>query len=230
MPSSESTPEEAGTPQPARVLICDDHRLFADALTPVLEGEGMRVVEVVSDGQAALDSAARHNPDLVLLDIGLPDQTGIEVGREILGRHPDATVVAVTAMSDPWTVREVMAAGFHGFLSKQDDLARLVDTLRAAMEGDVIMPRRLAQQAAGGSTEEQEVALLVQQLTRREREVLALLAEGGSSDDIAGRLGISPNTVRTHVQNVLAKLGVHSRLEAAAFAARHGLVDVGRRR
>src|SRR5687767_13772928 len=128
MISGMSAPREKET----RVLIVDDHRLFADALSPVLEQERMEVVGVVSDGQSALAAAARHQPDLILLDLGLPDRTGIDVGKEIIDRHPDATVVAVTGRSDAWAVREVMAAGFHGFLSKHEDMAQLVDTVRAA--------------------------------------------------------------------------------------------------
>src|SRR5687768_546080 len=161
-----SAPRDESTE--TRVLIVDDHRLFADALSPVLEQERMQVVGVVADGQAALDAAARHDPDLILLDLGLPDRAGIEVGREIIDRHPRATVVAVTGRTDALAVREAMAAGFHGFLSKHEDMTQLVDTVRAAMKGNVIMPRRLARAATGGgSVEEAEVALLVDQLTKR---------------------------------------------------------------
>lgn len=110
-------------------------------------------------------------------------------------------------------------------------MAQFVDSIKAAMSGQLVVPHRLAARAAGArSSEERDASLLAEQLTKRERDVLRMLVEGARSEAIAKRMSISPNTVRTHVQNILTKLQVHSRLEAAAFAVRHGLAGHGRDR
>jgi two-component system nitrate/nitrite response regulator NarL len=165
-------------------------------------------------------------PDLVLLDLALPDANGVDVGRQILEHLPDAKVIAVTALQDPGVVGDAMRAGFHGFVTKDTSLADLLPNLRAVLSGQVVLPHRLAATSVGRHSPEQTTAaLLAAQLTARERDVLALLVDGIAGAQIARRLSISPNTVRTHVQSILTKLQVHSRLEAAAFAVRHKVVD-----
>jgi DNA-binding NarL/FixJ family response regulator len=137
----------------------------------------------------------------------------------------------VTALSDPQLLREAIKAGFHGFITKDTPMDRFVDAIRAAMSGQVVVPQRLAARAAGAqSVEERDASMLSAQLTPRELEVLAMLVEGARGEEIGSKLSISPNTVRTHIQNILMKLQVHSRLEAAAFAVRYGLVSSGRNR
>lgn len=183
----------------------------------------------MESAREALEAARRIRPDLVLMDLGLPDEGGASVGRKILGELPDTKVVAVTAMNDFQAVRDAMRSGFSGYVTKDTPIAQFVGSLRAALDGQVVIPPRLARQAGGADTpEERQAALLVQQLTPREREVVALLAEGASGQEIARRLSISRNTVRTHIQNILTKFQVHSRLEAVTFAVRHGVVSVPR--
>jgi DNA-binding NarL/FixJ family response regulator len=126
-------------------------------------------------------------------------------------------------MDDPRLAGEVLRIGFHGFLTKDTPVARLVASIDAVMEGD-LAPRSIPSSFAVGSAMD-SASMLARQLTPREREVLALLVEGLDGRAISDRLGISANTVRTHVQSVLTKLQVHSRLEAATFAVRHRLVD-----
>lgn len=210
-----------------RVLIVDDHQLFSDVIGSVLTEQGLDVVDSARSGEAGLDAARRHRPDVVLLDLGLPDVGGVEVGRQILEDRPETKVVAVTASVDPRSVRDSMRAGFHGYITKDTSLAHFVTAVRAAMDGQVVLPHRLAAVAAGSMTAEQRHALLIaEQLSPREREVLTLLVEGASGAIIGKRLSLSPNTVRTHVQSILTKLQVHSRLEAVTFAVRHGIVKV----
>ena len=161
----------------------------------------------------------------MVVDIGLPDMSGLDVGREILERFPDIRVVAVTALNDVDVMREAMRIGFSGFLTKNTSVVELVASLRSVNNGEVVVTGRMAQRTREGRIpDDEDAALLARQLTPRELEVLALLAEGASSESIARRLSVSANTVRTHIQNVLTKLQVHSRLEAAAFAVRHGIV------
>jgi DNA-binding NarL/FixJ family response regulator len=215
-----------------RILLVDDHRLFSEVIRSTLEGMGMDVLPVATTGSEGLDVARRERPDIVLVDIGLPDESGLVVGEKILEEMPDTKVVAVTSLIDPRAVAEAVRLGFRGYVTKDTPVNQFVSSIQAVLDGNVVMPKQLARAAAGDrSPEEQHAAMLVKQLTDREREVLQLLAEGSRGTQIAERLGISPNTVRTHVQSILTKLQVHSRLEAAAFAVRHGLIKTpGERR
>jgi DNA-binding NarL/FixJ family response regulator len=213
------------TPAGGRVLIIDDHRLFSEVIRSTLESMGMDVIDAATTGSEGLDVARRERPDVVLVDIGLPDESGLSVGKKILDDLPDTKVVAVTSLIDPRAVAEAVRLGFRGYVTKDTPVNQFVSSIQAVLDGNVVMPKQLARQAAGDrSPEEQHAAILIKQLTERERQVLQLLAEGSSGVQIAARLSISPNTVRTHVQSILTKLQVHSRLEAAAFAVRHGLI------
>lgn len=199
--------------------------LFADAIRSTLEAAGIFVIGVATNGERGIEDVRREKPDLVLVDLGLPDQSGLAVGKLILDEHPGMKVVALTAIDAPRAVEEALRAGFNGYLTKDTPVLRFVSSIRAALDGQVVIPHKLAPALAGAKTSEEEnAALLVEQLTPREREVLSLLVDGASGEDIAKRLVISPNTVRTHVQSILTKLQVHSRLEAATFAVRHGVV------
>ena len=212
-----------------RILIVDDHKLFAEAIRSALEEAGVDVVDVATNAHETLNAVSRHEPDLVLMDLGLPDANGFEVGQELLERDPDVKVLIVTAVTDPDLVRDSVGAGFSGYVTKDTPIVQFVSSVRAALAGDVVLPRSLARRVVGvRSPEEEEARRRAGHLTEREREVLELLTEGASSERIAATLHISLNTVRTHIQNTLTKLQVRSRLEAAAFAVRFGLVKRGR--
>jgi DNA-binding NarL/FixJ family response regulator len=209
-----------------RVLIVDDHRLFADAICVTLTQLGMTVVGVVADAAEGLAAARELRPDLILLDLGLPDRNGLEVGKDILDELPDTKVVALTAMEDERSVQEALRLGFHGYLTKQTEAVYFKRALESVQDGQAVFPHRLAGMSSRARRERSGDDLMAEQLTGREVEVLQLLAEGASSSQIADQLHVSPNTVRTHVQGILSKLQVHSRLEAAAFAVRHDMVKV----
>jgi two-component system nitrate/nitrite response regulator NarL len=209
-----------------RVLIVDDHTLFAEAIRRTLDDVGLSVIDIVPLGSEAVEVVDRSHPDIILMDISLPDQSGLAAGRAILERHPDAKIVAVTALSERAAIEEALRIGFVGYLSKDISIEQFVNAIRSAMDGHVVMPRRLSSNGRRTTHQEEQVALLASQLTPREREVLALLVEGVSGEVAARRMGISSNTVRTHVQSILTKLQVHSRLEAATFAVRNHLVEI----
>jgi two-component system nitrate/nitrite response regulator NarL len=212
-----------------RILIVDDHRLFADVIRSVLERHGMEILAVASSVEEGLASARREHPDVVLIDLGVPDGSGISLGRTIVEELPETKVIALTALNHPKVVGEALRAGFAGYLTKDTPLTQFVAMIEAAAGGEVVIPQRLAAAVVGArSAEERHASLLAEQLSPRERQVLTLLAEGASSEDIAAKLSVSPNTVRTHVQSILTKLQVHSRLEAATFAVRYGIVKVTR--
>jgi two-component system, NarL family, nitrate/nitrite response regulator NarL len=191
-----------------------------------LKDLGLEVLPVVTTASEATE-AAQQEPDLVLVDIGLPDQSGFALGERILEEHPATKVVALTALDDASLVREALRVGFAGYITKDTRTDMLVRLLWGVLDGQVVVAASAnGGQAANNASSDPEV--LQSQLTRREMEVLRLLVDGASSAEIARTLDVSPNTVRTHVQGILAKLQVHSRLEAAAFAVRHNLFRLRR--
>jgi DNA-binding NarL/FixJ family response regulator len=213
-----------------RALVVDDHALFTDAVLPLLDEMGIEVVGVARTGEEGVAVARREHPHLVLVDLGLPDVEGISVGKRILADLPETRILALTGRRDPELVKEAVRAGFRGYLTKDTPLSQFAESIRAALRGEVVMPMPLPQPKAVTRTpQEESAALLARHLTAREREVLTLLVEGLDNAEIAKRLDVSANTIRTHVQNILTKLGVRSRLQAAAFAVRHEVVDVGGR-
>jgi two-component system, NarL family, nitrate/nitrite response regulator NarL len=209
-------------------LIVDDHRLFAEAIKLTLEESGHEVL-LAATGSEALEAARRDRPEVVLMDVGLPDRSGLAVGRDILAELPGIKMVVVTSLEDDQAVREAVRSRFHGYLTKHTRLSQFVGAVETAVNGQMVLPQGSVTRRAL-SRGDQEAELLARQLTPKELEVLRLLAEGANSSEIARTLTISPNTVRTHVQSILAKLQVHSRLEAVAFAARNGLVTRGQQR
>ena len=188
-----------------------------------MERIGIRVEAVAKRASEALELLRSIPIEVVLLDLGLPDRGGLDVGVEILEEFPDVIVLIVSAVDDPRVIDEAVRLGFHGFLTKDTPVARFEASIRAALTGQVVIPRKRPQ-VEGPFSDAEHASLVGRQLTKREQTVLDLLVEGASGPEIAQRLGISTNTVRTHVQSILNKLQVHSRLEAATFAVRHGLV------
>ena len=180
---------------------------------------------IARSGRDAVALAKRTRPDLVLMDIGLPDMDGIDAGQEILRHLPETKLLAITGLESTEVAQKAMLNGFHGYLQKHAQPSELIDYINLVSSGQAVMPQsavqRLATRANGGSEHGDSAA---SRLTAREHDVLALLAEGADTGSIAQRLFLSRNTVRTHIQNILAKLEVHSRLEAAAYALRHGIV------
>jgi len=194
-----------------------------------MEDFGLSVVGVVTTGEEAVEAALHLRPDVILMDLGLPDQSGLVAGRRILEEYPKARVVALTALLSPATVREAVRIGFHGYLTKDTPVSKFASSLRAVLDGQVVFPRRLVSAITRARDDDDGLELLAAQLTARELEVLGLMSEGLGGSEIARKLGISTNTVRTHIQSILTKLQVHSRLEAVALGLRRGLVRLPHR-
>jgi DNA-binding NarL/FixJ family response regulator len=208
-----------------RVLIVGDHKLFADALRWVLEGRGMKIVGVTNSGEEALAIALRERPELVLLDVNLAGMSGLVVGKQILEKLPETKMVAVTSVDHPRVIKKAFTLGFHGYLTMDVPISQFSASLSAVLAGQVVISKDIAPSSDQFLPDERAELALADQLSHREREILALFVEGLNNTQIAERLGIADNTVRAHAQRILAKLQVHSRLEAAAFAVRHGLLD-----
>lgn len=208
-----------------RVLVCDDHKIVADGLAALLGAGGTSVVAVVGTVADAVERSAALRPDVVLMDYELPDGNGVEATRAIKAAVPEANVVMLTSFADESVLVAAIEAGCCGFLTKHKSAQDVVAAVRLAAAGEaLISPDMLVRllPRLRRSTQEHKLG---SDLTVREREVLGLLADGLSSESIAGRLYLSSNTVRNHVQAVLTKLGAHSRLEAVSIAARAGLLD-----
>jgi DNA-binding NarL/FixJ family response regulator len=168
-----------------------------------------------------------HEPDVVLLDIAPVEQTGIHAGRAILDARPQTKVVALTVLADEQTERDALAAGFSGYLLKHMSTGSFVAALRRIASGQRVGASLAGLGASGGRRSAEQ--RLAAPLSRREMQVLELIVAGAPNREIARRLGISPNTVRSHTNAILSKLQVRSSLEAAAFAVRTGLVRDRRR-
>jgi DNA-binding NarL/FixJ family response regulator len=212
----------------ARVVVVDEQILFAEGLRAALRNHGIDVVGIAARGREGITLAKHTRPEFVLVDMNLSDMDGVAVGRRILADLPETKLMAVAGLSNPEVVRDAIRAGFQGFVMKEASTLELLASMTAVMHTHAVIPHHAAQALAGRHSERQEAELLAQQLTDREREVLALLVDGASGRQMADRLHVSPNTIRTHVQNICSKLLVHSRLEAAAFAVRYGIVPVER--
>ncbi len=211
------------------VLIVDDERTFGEALQLALRHErDLTVVDVVTDGEGALEAVRRHRPDVVLMDVAMPGMSGIEATRRIKGSDPEARVLILSGHEDPLLLARAVQAGAIGLLRKTEAVATVADAVRRAYRGEPIHDedevesalRRLRHRRSA----EADAATRLQRLTPRERQVLERMATGASPEEIAKTLGMSPHTLRTHVQNILLKLGVHSKMEALVLAIRHGLV------
>lgn len=218
---------------PIVLLICDDHKILTDALSMVVERDpGLTMPSPpVHTPEEAIELCAEHHPDVVLMDIVFKGgMDGIQATRRIKERSPSTKVVIMTAHEEDRLLVEAVEAGASGFLGKGEAVEEVLGAAKAAAEGEVLIDpstlARILHQVARERDARQEARALFDSLTDREREILQLLAEGMRNDDIASKLFISPQTVQTHVRNLLAKLNVHSKLEAVAYAVRHGAIAV----
>jgi DNA-binding NarL/FixJ family response regulator len=210
---------------PVRVLIIDDHRVFAEAVATRLAAEpDIVVVGTASNGRESIAAVEELRPDLVLIDVELAGEDGIEVAERLRALRPELVIVVVTCLSDPARVRDAVIVGALGWVTKDAPTNELLSALRGAMRGESWIPpslltgvlrELLLTRRELGEDEER-----LSRLTPRERHVLECMADGLDRVAIAERLYLSANTVRTHVQNILAKLQVHSSLEAVALALR----------
>jgi DNA-binding NarL/FixJ family response regulator len=215
---------------PIRVLLADGQSLFRDALKVVLETQAdFEVVGEAADGMHAVAEAERTNPDVAVVDADLPNGDGVRTTRLIVDRLAGCRVLFLCKDEDDRGLISCLEAGATGFVTKASPIGELIEIARRVHAGETTIPPRMLGTLLAGliknRREHDEALRRLANLTRREREVLSLLAKGADNEGIAQPLVISPETARTHVQNVLGKLGVHSRLEAAAFVIQNGLVD-----
>ena len=209
-----------------RVLICDDQALIRDGLEMLLKLEkDIEVVGQAQDGAEAVEQVARHQPDLVLMDLKMPGMNGIEATRQIRTHYPAIKVLVLTTYDDDEWIFDAIRAGAAGYLLKDTPRADMIKAVRGTVEGksfvDPAVTGRLLGQVASQQT--QLPTLITDKLTEREVDVLRLLAQGLTNANIAARLYLSEGTVRNHVSAILSKLDVADRTQAAVMAIEHGL-------
>jgi DNA-binding NarL/FixJ family response regulator len=215
-------------PKPIRVLFVEDHQLLAEALSAMLAREPDIEVVGVAGSVAQAKELARERLDVVLMDYRLPDGTGADATRAIKARWPVARVVMLTAVKDDETVLESIQAGADGYLTKDRAADDVVQAVRAAYAGETLLPRSVILEIArrvAAAKEKTDDRRMIEPLTPRELEVLRALTDGLSTPEICEKLYIAPNTLRTHVQNIMMKLHVHSKLEAVTVGLRNRIID-----
>ena len=205
-----------------RLVLCDDHLLFAEPFAAALNARGHEVVFATSptEGVRAVDE---HDPDLFLVDIRFPDGDSFDAIATARQRHPACPVVVLSGSNDYRDVTRAVAAGAAAFLRKDQSVRIIVDALDRVTTGSGPVPPPDPSPSSGDGGERRPRVLLAN-LTDRERQVLDRLLHAEDTDTIARSLGVAPSTVRTHLQSVLLKLGVHNRLEAVNLALEAGLV------
>lgn len=210
------------------VLLVDDHPVVREGLRSFLElQEGIEVVGEAGDGDEAVAAVSEHVPDVVLMDLVMQGTDGIEATRRIRGVSPSTKVIALTSFSSDEMVFPAIKAGAAGYLLKDVEPKEIVDAIRRVHAGEALLhPEVAARLMDEVSTDDR--APRGSALTPREMEVLRIVARGRSNREIAGELGVAEKTVKTHVSNILQKLHLADRTQAALYAVRHGIAELGR--
>jgi len=211
-----------------RVLLVDDHDLFRTGLRNLLEEEDVIVAGEAGTGTEAIRLVEELAPDVVVMDLNMPGMTGVEATRQIASLAPLARVLVLTISDQDGDVMDAILAGACGYLLKDSSIGELMQGIRAAAVGESLISPTIASkvlQRVRASSPVPEIAEQIQtQLSEREIEVLKLIANGRDNADIAGQLHISPKTVKNHISNILMKLQIENRIQAAVYAVRSGLV------
>ena len=210
-----------------RVLIADDHALFRDGLRSLLEAHGITVVGEARNGHEAVELARVHRPDVVLMDLAMPQLNGLGATRLLTAELPQIAVVVLTASEDDEDLFEAIKSGAQGFLPKDLEARHFFELLEGVARGEPALTPTLARKVLGAFArpDPEPVASASEALTERERGVLELLVQGVTSNrELADRLFVSENTVKYHLRNILQKLHVQNRAQVIAYAVRHGLI------
>jgi DNA-binding NarL/FixJ family response regulator len=207
-----------------RIEIAEDQRLVRELLAGVLAREaGFELVAEASTGREAIELARSAQPDILVLDVSLPDLDGMAVARALRKAHPKLAILAVSIHEEPYFVQEMLRAGADGYVVKSAAVAELIQAIHSVTQGRMWLSAAIARHAVG--KELAPLAGSTARLTGREREILALVADGRHSAAIAAKLSISVGTVEAHRRNIMSKLGLHTIAELTKYAVREGLTS-----
>jgi two-component system, NarL family, response regulator NreC len=213
---------------PIRVLVADDHTIIRSGLRLLLERQGgFEVVAEASDGRQAVDLAERERPDVVMLDIGMPNLNGIEATKQIMAKLPQVKVIVLSMHSDETYVLKALRAGARGYLLKDSAESDIMNAIRAVQEGKAYFSPEISRMLVDDymrQLQQRGIDDTYELLTAREREILQMLAEGKSNKDIASMLNLSTYTVETHRSHILQKLNLHTLPELILYAVRKGII------
>jgi len=213
---------------PVRVLLVDDHDLFRTGLRSLLEEQGVDVVGEASNGSKALQLTTELAPEVVVMDLNMPGMNGVEATRQITSVAPLTRVVVLTISDHDADVLDAILAGACGYLMKDASIEELMAGIRAAALGESLISSHIAgkvlQRVRATSAQPQIAEQIQSELSDREIQVLKLIANGKDNAMIAAELHISPKTVKNHISNILMKLQIENRIQAAVYAVRSGLV------
>lgn len=211
-----------------RVLVVDDHDLFRTGLRNLLEEQGVNVVGEAENGETAIRLASDLAPDVVIMDLNMPGVGGVETTRRLSSLAPLSRVVVLTISADDDDVMNAVMAGACGYLLKDSSIQELIAGIRAASEGESLISPQIAakvlQRLRAQSKDADAAETIRAELSDRELQVLKLIANGKDNAVIAGELHISPKTVKNHISNILMKLQIENRIQAAVYAVRSGIV------
>lgn len=215
-----------------RILIADDHELVRRGLSSLLQAQvGWEVCGEASDGREAVEKAKQLRPDLVILDIGMPNLNGLAATRQLAQHDPSLKIIVLTITDSDQVIREALNAGARGFVLKSDAARDLVTAIESLQRGQMFFTPRVNEMVLAGFLEKGVVAARgtppkFPTLTPREREVIQLLAEGKSSKEVATMLSLSTKTAETHRSNIMRKLGFHSIRDLVLYAVKNNIIQV----
>ncbi|MGA7913417.1 MAG: response regulator transcription factor [Candidatus Dormiibacterota bacterium] len=210
---------------PIRVLVVDDHPIVREGIKAMLESDpDFEVVGESDRGAAVVDLVTGSHPDIVLLDARLPDIGGPEVCRQLTERCPDVKVIILTVYTDDELVEASLRAGAKGYVVKDVETLTLKESIRLVLRGQSVLSPQVAGRIAHPAREAEVKETITTSLNKRQLAILRLVAEGYSNREVASKVNLSENTIKTHLQTIFAKLGVRNRVEAAMVAAKNNLI------
>jgi two-component system response regulator DegU len=233
----EATPETPEDMRPVRLLLADDHTMLREAVRRAMEAAGLDVVAEASDGEEAVNLAARLNPDVVLMDVSMPVLNGVEATRRIHREQPDVAIVMLTMHADADIVRQALTAGAVGYVVKDASMSQVTEAVRLAANGETSLSvelaasmleevQRFGERGRSTAADAAPAAEGDGVITKREEEVLQLIAEGLSTPEVAASLYISVKTVKNHLASIYAKLDSRDRTQAVIRALKMGIVKL----